>query len=1205
MSLTAAQQEAIAARGNVLVIAGAGTGKTRTLVERCLDCLLHESPPASLDEILMLTFTDAAAAEMRQRIRARLEQESRDHPEVVRWQEQLALFENAHIGTLHGFCLELIREHFYELELDPQVTVLAPEEAKLLGHEALSSVLDGHYAGKNTASRAVQDLIQTQGRGWDKPIRALVLRLHEYTQTLPDPSGWFDEQLSMLAHNEPLVWRQWLLDEIGRWRDSWAAWLENCAAGNQLAMESRGLLTRLRPDLSRADLAALFGDISAIGKNCPPGQKTILFNPLEDFFKESEFLGSLTRIAENGVDPLSEDWGWVRSQMATLLHVAREFEQAFTEAKHELGVLDFHDLEQHALRLLWDPAKQKPTRTSAQWRKRFRFVFVDEYQDINAAQDKIIECLSRGGAQANRFLVGDVKQSIYRFRLANPYIFKTYAETWGKGSGTTIPLVENFRSRESILEFINALFGTVMRGDLGGVAYDREAHLRFGAATERASLSMGLEVAKCVEVHVRVKDSESAKEWDSEMSDALAEVIDLDEATKEARLVALRLRELRGSQYPVWDEAAKAFRPVEWRDMAILLRAPASKAEAYAKEFSRLNIPLLVTRGGFYQSVEISDLLSLLHLLDNPLQDVPLLAVLHSPLVGLTINELARIRLSGKGSFWNALTAWKPVQSAQAEVETFGKVNLFLRRYQTWRRLGRQVPLSRCLDAVLSETQYAAWLRAQPRGEQRYANLERLLYLTQRFDAFQRHGLFRFLRFIEAQQMAESQPDVAPVSAENCARLMSIHQSKGLEFPVVVVADLGKPFNTMDLNGEIILDDKYGLCPQIKPPHTGNRYPSLPHWLARRRQRQELLGEELRLLYVAMTRARDRLILSCTVSKSKMEKLWKQNGNVAATTIVSARNYADWLGYWFSENGGLGKDDATEGENRWLDWFLRDETKLIAAEPAPIESEIDTTLAVPAEIWKKLHARVSWAYQFNPATLKPAKTSVSVLRRNARWLADETTNFSGGESRFGSRSARKPIGSDPVISAAELGSAHHQFLQLVSLASVGSVQALKQEAERLVESECLTSEQAAMLDFKALASFWQSELGKKVLAQVQHVRRELAFTARFSCAELSALLGETTQESLKHEFVVVQGVADLVVLLPEELWLIDFKTDAINGGKQLAEKQKLYEPQLKLYAVALSRIYARPVCASWFYFLACGSACRVDSTLRSSPTRKI
>ena len=1206
MNLTFSQQEAIAARGNVLVVAGAGTGKTSTLVERCLDCLLHEKPPASLDEILMVTFTDAAAAEMRQRIRIRLEEQLEQHPENLRWHEQLAIFETAHIGTLHSFCLQLVRQHFYALDLDPQFSVLPAEEARLLAHETLEALLQKHYTGRTPEAKAVQQLIQAQARGSDQPIRVLVLRLHHYTQTLPDPAGWFREQLESFATPDPTRWHGWLLDALAEWRRHWVPMLGFLK--NEIAEKCLAALKKLPARSTRAEAVVALEAILAACQNCPRGKKTEWLKPLKDFLAEAEFLLSLTR-ADGKVDPLAEDWGWVRPQMTTILQLTQEFGDAFSETKRELGMVDFHDLEQHALRLLWDAKANQPTKVARQWGEKLRFVFVDEYQDINAAQDKIIEALSREGAQANRFLVGDVKQSIYRFRLADPYIFQAYVKTWGNGQGKAISLVENFRSREAVLGFINSLFTVIMQPEIGGVHYDKRAQLQFGAPEERGNFGIAGGSAPCVELHLRLKGGPNNHETDEENAEALATVAEMEEADKEARLVALRLRELKAQGHQIWDQDKKIFRAVEWSDMAILLRAPSNKAESYAKEFSRLNVPLLVERGGFYESMEILDLLSLLQLLDNPLQDLPTLAVLHSPLVGLTLNELATIRLTTKGHFWTALARWQEgqqkvpsdgcrVRGEEESGETFRKVTAFLERFGRWRRLARQVSLSRCLETVLSETHYAAWLLTQPRGQQRHANVQRLIGLARQFDQFQRQGLFRFLRFIEAQKSADTEPEVAAVSEENSVRLMSIHQSKGLEFPVVVVADLGKPFNVSDLRADVILDEQYGLCPQIKPPHTGKRYPSLPYWLARQRQHREMLGEELRLLYVATTRARDTLILSGSVSKPKFEKVWKQKGEPSTQTLLSAGSYSDWLGLWFSHSASLGDEAPTEGQNAHLRWIIHDDTKLIGPGAEPANAESDPLTEVEPSVWQSLQQRLSWEYPFSAATRKPAKTSVSILRRRATADSDEQSSplFPVQGSRFTPHVPRPtlPISVSTSLlsakaSAADVGTAHHTFLQLVSLERVGSVEELRSEAERLAKEGAMTDTQIAVLDFEGLAAFWQSDVGRKVRAQAKHVERELAFTVRCAANALAGLAGQPLDQNLDDEFVIVQGAADLAVLLPQEIWLIDFKTDAV-GPAELADKVKWYEPQLKLYAQALSRIYGRPVSQSWLYFLAARTA---------------
>lgn len=1230
MSLTSAQQEAVAARGNVVVVAGAGTGKTRTLVERCLSCLIEEQPPVSLDEILVVTFTEAAATEMRQRLRGRLEEELKEAPDNPRWQEQLALFETAHIGTLHSFCLQLVRQHSLELGLDPTLSVLAEEEASLLAAETLDEVLQRHYAGRDSEAEAVQQLIHSQGRGRDEPIRALVRRLHRYTQTLAEPDGWFRKEVDMYSEPEPAYWQQWMLEGIAEWRAEWLPLLEQAAAGNAIARDCAAALGSLPGRFTRPEAAVALEQSLAIAKNCPYGRKGQWLTPLKDFVAETEFLASLAT-ATGANDPLVEDWVWVRRQMITLLQLAQEFAREFSEAKRERAAVDFHDLEQYALRLLWDAARQQPTDTAREWRKKLRFVFVDEYQDINAAQDWIIAALSREGAQANRFLVGDVKQSIYRFRLAKPRIFQSYVETWGtsgsagtarkagvpddeigvaetyrqgcrhSAGGRAIPLVENFRSHEGILSFVNSVFGLLMRREVGGVQYDRQAELRFGAADKRRSLGLGAGGGVCVELHLRLTGAADEPEDDENNGPDPSSLADLGEADKEARMVALRLAEMKAQGHPVWHEALGAFRPVEWRDMAVLLRSPANKAEGYAKEFARKNVPLLVTRTGFYESLEVLDLLSLLQVLDNPLQDYPVLATLHSPLVGLKLDELASIRLAARGRFWTALVrSQEPGAASVGTSEAGRKIAVFLERFARWRRLARQVALSRCLEAVLAETHYAEWLQTQPNGEQRRANVQRLLGLAQQFDQFQRRGLFRFLKFIEAQRAAEAEPEVAPVSDENAVRLMSIHQSKGLEFPVVVVADLSKAFNLSDLRAAIILDEVQGLCPEIQPPVTGARYPSLPHWLASRREKRELLGEEMRLLYVAMTRARDTLLLSAGISRKRLDKVWAPAQSADPPALLWARSCADWLGLWFSTQPGLRLGGDGHGESPLLRWAIHDDTELLrpGAPRVPRDDSGAGDAVADRAQWQGLRQRLAWEYPFAGAALLPAKSSVTALRRRAAEAADDDAShlFAFPGSRFKVRSSRfkaQSSGAEPTGPAADRGNAHHQFLQFLSLERVGSVLELKAEARRLQEEGALTEGAVALLDFEALAAFWRSVPGGKIRAQAPRVHRELRFTARFFLKDLAPYLCRSVPSNLDDEFVVVQGVADLVVLLPGEIWLVDFKTDEVEEA-ELAGRVEEYGPQVRIYARALSRIYHRPVSECWLYFLARQRAVAVE-----------
>jgi ATP-dependent helicase/nuclease subunit A len=1255
-SLTPSQRQAVEARGNVLVMAGAGTGKTRTLVARCLDCLDRER--ASLDELLIVTFTEAAAAELRQRLRRAIEEKVAAESLNFQlstlnfWQEQLARFDIAHIGTLHSFCLRLVREHFYELGLDPQLATLDEGEARQLASETLDEQFQAHYEGEDEFSLAVQNLIQVHGGGRDEKIRALILRLHHYSQTRPDAAGWLAEQINKFSASEPIEWQNWLLAAIEDWRDEWLAIFENLKSGNEKAAELTGILSRLKKNFTRELAAEVLEQIVSADGNWPAKKKTILRKPLEDLFDEAAFLAALVPV-KNGNDPLAEDWNWVRGQMETLLRLAQKFAQKFAARKLDDGVLDFHDLEQFALELLWNFPADQPTAVAELWRKKLQFVFVDEYQDINAAQDKIIAALARdasspsplGGERAgvrgpelannppphpdpllllggegeeaqaqdttigNRFLVGDVKQSIYRFRLADPKIFRDYATNWRGKNGQTIPLTENFRSRESLLNFVNSIFEPLMREEIGGVNYDEDAKLKPGnqwsetpgepaqndASTTARGDARATNDEPRTELLLRFKAGRGESSEPDEESDA-NELADLGETEKEARLLVTRLKQLQTKRQKIWDDEEKKFRAVEWRDMAVLLRAMSGKSEIYALEFERAGVPLVIARGGFYDSSEISDLLSLLQMLDNPLQDVPCIAVLRSPLVGLSLDELAAIRLTvSRGYFWTALNGIKN-EKLKIKDETVVKVAKFLERFSRWRKLARQASLSQCLESVLAETHYEDWLKSRPRGAQRHANVGRFLNLAQKFDQFQRQGLYRFLKFIETQREAEIEPEVSPVADENAVRLMSIHQSKGLEFPVVAIADLAKNFNTQDLRGEIIFDEEFGLCPKVKPPQTGRRYPSLPHWLAQRHQRREQAGEELRLLYVAMTRARDTLILTGSITEKKWETLWADAGAITSQKILAAKSYADWLGLWFGvHSSGFSVQNARQGELPHLRWRIADDADLLEANVEDRSQKAEGELPeLNDETLQKLRETLTWQYGFRAATERAAKSSVTALRRQAADEADDEAEqifkFQFSAKRLAGTFAppgqnRKSEIGNRKLTAAAAGTAHHKFLQHISLSQAGGLAALEAEAGRLEREKVLSADERAALDLNAVAAFWNSETGKRIRQQAPNVRRELAFTARFSPQELDELIRSSPGDIFtSKEFVVVQGVADLVVLLPQEIWLVDFKTDETSAG-DLPAKIKTYALQLKLYARALERIYSRPVTNCWLHFL--------------------
>ncbi|HVY71070.1 MAG TPA: UvrD-helicase domain-containing protein, partial [Verrucomicrobiae bacterium] len=1025
--------------------------------------------------------------------------------------------------------------------------------------------------------------------------RGLVQRLHAHSQTLPHANAWLEDQITAWRAPKPEHWKQWLSTGLIFWRDLWLPMLEEPARANANLTLCQNLLRKISPSASSAENGELLQQVADLADTSrwPHGTAGKFRDPHKILFAEAAFLRDFTKPAAS-VDPLEEDWCWTQAGMITLLELTREFGAAFARAKRELAAVDFQDLEQFSLRLLW--TNDQPSAVAAQWRERLELVFVDEYQDINAAQDRILAALSREGGEANRFLVGDVKQSIYRFRLADPRIFLDYKQRWSAAplDGQVISLSENFRSREGILDCLNAVFSKLMQPEVGGIAYGEAERLRFGAPAERAEWSVAASSEPCVEWLLRVTGGEEGNSDEEEEGNAADE---LSDAEREARLVAARLLELWNSRAEIHDEETRLRRPVEWRDMVVLLRSPRGRAEAYAKEFARLGVPLATMRGGFYGALEVTNLVSLLHLLDNPLQDIPLLAVLRSPLVGLTLDELALVRLAlPKGRYWLALQRFVHSAGSPAGAETAAqcardKLANFLKSYRAWRELARRGSLSHCLETVLDQTNYEDWLAGQTRGGQRRANVERLLSLARQFDRLQGQGLFRFLRLIRAEQEAGIDPEPASVDSANAVRLMSIHQSKGLEFPVVVVAGLGKRFNLADLTSEIILDESYGLCPLVKPPQTEARYPSLPWWLAARRQRAELLGEEVRLLYVAFTRARDFLVLAGVAPQKAVEKKWPEAATKAVTpaSLLKANSYLDWLGPMI---GSLtGKTEwwhFPRGTGFLLNWRLVRAEPEKAAPTPPTPDAVPTT--DPAVQLDALRARVEWKYEHPGAALEPAKTSVSALRRR---IAEENDDEAKPLFAFNIRRAQVPPGeggpAKSGLSATDTGIAHHKFLQHVSLETIAGGGPLRTEAERLVKESLLAPEEAGALDFTALETFWKSRLGGRILAEAPNVRRELPFTARFTPAELAGLGAAPGVNPLADEFVVVQGVVDLAILRARDIVVVDFKTDQLRP-KELSDRVATYTPQLQLYALALERTCRRPVSESWLHFLRLGKS---------------
>lgn len=1293
---TPAQLQALEAEGNLLIAAGAGAGKTRTLVDRAIREVIEGDSPRSLDELLLVTFTEAAAAEIRDRIRRRLDDLCEDDPNNARLSHQLTLVDQARISTLHQFCLEVIRERFDELALDPEFTILSETDAHVLQEEILNDLFLECYESDDAVSKEALSWIRSQGRGLESNLRDVILQINNYARTLPSPKDWIQEQREYLENSAPEVWMSWWRESVTEFLKEWKVSMEalDLKSAEDPVRDLHQTLEQATGDLEYSDttLADVLRTLSQFYDNQRHGQK----GKVKAWKNQMTQAGALYSMMGEALDfsPLKEDWEMTRHSTLSALILAERFMNRFMQTRKDAGWVDFQDLEQYALQALMDDHGQ-PKEAALEWRGRLARVFVDEYQDINAAQDAILRMVSRDGKEGNRFLVGDVKQSIYRFRLADPRIFQTYYKKWTEDAnvGRRISLQDNFRSHEAILNYVNDVFQKLFHTALGGVAYDKDAKLIFGARDSRPEMSVQADRSSGVRVELhlplqpdskrRARDEASDESSASASSSADADDDSGDDDLQEATWIAQRLRDFKNSKTLVGEGTSSA-RPVDWGDMVVLVRSPKRNAEKFLKAFNAEGIPLIANTGGFLASRETQDLLALLKLLDNPLQDVPTLSVLRSPFGQITSSELAEIRTrSDKERFWDAFLDWTQcdLDSEDPFVDLQSRSQVFVERYNHWRRVLRKGSIAGCLETAIQEVDYESWFLGLDNAPERIANVRRMIGLASDFDRRYRKGLFRFLKYIEVLEITETDLMPTPPPSQGAVRLMSVHQSKGLEFPIVVVADLARRFNLTDLRQTVILDERYGLCSRVMKPGSHSRYPSLPYRLARTRQKRETLGEELRLLYVALTRASERLILFGSSKQSSFEKFLEDEEDSRSTDLFHVESKSSWL-QWLLMASPIFSDHEFQSPDigsRTFGWGILSPQKQTDSNSDSSSEEASSSNAEDSpdlqsqgqddSAGSDWAARMEWSYPYQEGSRLPGKTSVSRIKSaliqqtedNAEapnpWENDELGEIQESPSAqppaplpFHSmppqrsaaenqqlelpmeelesadkdkeqekEEAKEKLESSPQkISGADRGLALHRLMERYPFDQDLNPKEQLAFAKQLNEQGILSEEQLQALDWRGIHWFLKSELGLQIIsnakAEANRIRREVPFTWWSDLAKLSqmgwkkeAILGAATLEASSSisgankapsppillneedqqanpDHVVIQGVMDLVVLLENECWLIDYKTDRFPIS-QLQEKQEEHAPQLKVYQRALADLTGNKVTRALLVFI--------------------
>lgn len=1218
---TREQEQAIRLRGrNILVSAAAGSGKTAVLVERILSRIADPEHPVDIDRLLVVTFTRAAAGEMKERIGQALEKRLLEDPDNEHLQRQGALLHHARISTIHGFCTYVIQNYFHRLDLDPGYRIADNGELKLLKTDVLKDILEEEYASGN---QKFLDFSEACAPGKnDGRMEELILKTAEFAESYPWPEMWLEEceknyrADSPEALGEAPFIRFLEEDAARRIRDARleAEWnLSEAQApggpGEYIPMlqADAELLKELADIENYGAFYRAFQNLSfqTLSRKKNPDSDTEVKERIKrrrDAVKEA-----LKELREQyfsrSPEEVLEELRGCRSFVEELVRLTRRYFQEYGERKRRKNLMEFSDLEHFALDILLVRDGEEVRRTDAarELAAQFEEVMVDEYQDSNYIQEYLLNAVSREEDGAcNRFMVGDMKQAIYGFRMARPEIFLEKYQTYSKEESNRqrIDLSRNFRSRTEVLDTVNYLFRRIMVSALGGLDYDGDAALYPGAVyPENDACSSELLLL-----------DRKSPEFEEDGSKAA-----MQEA--EALAVAQKIRSLVGHM-KVTDKQSGDLRPLRYRDCVILLRQTAGWADTFARILEEEGIPANATaRSGYFQTVEVAAVLNYLRICDNPRQDIPFAAALHSPMGNVTDGELAEIK---------SRNPEKPIYEAaenyaeQGEDKTLRqKLTEFLKRLHRMRDILPYTPVHQVILEVLEETGYGACAAAMPGGEQRQANLNMLVKKAVDFENTSYHGLFQFIRYME--QLERYQVDFGEVSLygelADTVRIMTIHKSKGLEFPVVFVCGMGGRMNVTDANVSVLLHASLGIGTEWIRLQERTRSTTLAKQVIRRAIRRDMLGEELRVLYVALTRAKEKLILTGTVDdlNRKMEQIAEQirdpEGRLSYRLLSGAKCYWDWVLPALKEHPALRPvQEAALGNAVCIERAAP--SPHVEGESAPIRAEVLTPAGmtlkelgqgVAREIWKEelrngsalpeenreirkfLNERDAFRYAFEQQKGIPTALTVSELKRGGMAGLQEMevrelypqTDVVPYIPEFMKEEQGEPVG-------AARGTIYHRVLECIDLEQEITKESLKNQISVMVKSRKLTARDAGTVKVRQLLQFAASSIGRRMQAAARRgvLKREQPFVVGVPASEV----GDGWPD---EEMILVQGIIDAYFEENGKLVLVDYKTDraASADGREIAQK---YSRQLQLYAKALEQISGKKVGERIIYSLSLG-----------------
>lgn len=1212
-------------RCNLLVAAAAGSGKTAVLVERIIRIVTDEKNPVDIDKLLVVTFTSAAAAEMRERIAFAITKALERNPSSKNLQRQLTLLSRANITTMHSFCLDVIKNNFHTIDLDPAFRIGDETEGTLLKNEIMDELFEDMYEKDDMEFFSLVEAYA--GSRDDEKLKEIILNLYRFSMSGPWPEKWLidkaeDFNIETLEQLDKTIWVDVLRSDIKMEVDSF---INTYYKAIEIITATEGIepyLDMYNDELS--NLIALKDTLDLGLTNIYDKLFRVSFGRLKSIRKTNvsdpdaqELVKSIRDQVKKKITKLQDDVFSLSPEemlegikstypfMKKLAYVTLEFSKRFSDRKKEKNMLDFNDLEHLCLKILikeFNGSEVVPSKVSENFREFFDEVLVDEYQDSNNVQEAIIDLVSRKSTNnPNVFMVGDVKQSIYRFRQAKPELFldkyNRYSRT-DEGSNRVIQLYKNFRSREEVINGVNYIFKEVMSLNVGELEYTDDEALNLGASFKELK-EAGTYAGGEVELHILDKNTVSNDEEGEDEEE------DVDSINLEARVVAKRINDLMAQaseeKFRVLDKDTGVYRPLKYKDIVILLRATKNWSEVFLDELGLSGIPVYADTGsGYFESIEIRTIMSLLKIIDNPLQDVPMIAVLKSPFIGFNAEELADVRIIDKSKYFyeNILE----IVSDEVEVDDGlkRKCQNFINSLNKWRDKSIYTPIDEFIWYLYMDTSYYGYVGAMPNGVLRQANLKVLFQRAKQYEETSFKGLFNFINFINKLRRSSGDMGSAKILGENedVVRIMSIHKSKGLEFPVVFLAGAGKQFNLMDLNNPILHHDDLGFGPSYIDLEKRISYSTLPKEAIKKKIRLETLSEEMRILYVAFTRAKEKLIITgSTRDVDKTVEKWVQSATVESSKISPAevlkgKSYLDWIGMALCQHkdgevlrerigasSEIAKDDLStwkiklwDGENLFVEKNLETVDEISIDEELFINSRAET-------VDKEIERRLGYKYRFLESTTLKSNISVSDLKKSAYEPSEEYR----GESLFKEKPVLKPrfLQEKKGLSGAERGTAMHFVMQKIDYDRVNSLDEVKEQLEEMFKNELLTKDEFKAISSYKVFNFFKSELGLNIIKVYKSggiIYRELPFFTKISALKVK----EGLPIEFKDEEVRLQGVIDLFFELDGEVILVDYKTDYIEDNVE-EEMYRRYKIQLDYYSDAIEKITGKVVNRRYLY----------------------